>query len=150
MRRVVLDPGVLVSALITPGGAPARLLSEMRAGRLELIVSPQLLDELEQVLLREKFRRYADLDAVRDYLVFIRREAFAAPDPHDVPPLRSPDPDDDYLIALAFAQNATLVSGDSDLLDLVGGAPILAPSDLVRGLERRASAETRLTGSGRP
>jgi predicted nucleic acid-binding protein len=51
--------------------------------------------------------------------------------------LHSPDPDDDYLIALAFSQNAMLVSGDGDLLDLVGGAPILAPGDLLDALGMR-------------
>ncbi len=131
VRRVVLDPGVLVSALITPTGAPAKLLAEARAGALELIVSPRLLDELEEVLGRDKFRRYVGLDAVRDYAALLRRDALAVPDPPDPPPLRCADPDDDYLIALAYSQNATLVSGDKHLLDLAGGAPILSPADLL-------------------
>jgi hypothetical protein len=130
VRRVVLDPGVLVSALITPTGTPAKLLLEVRAGGLELIVSPLLLGELEEVLGREKFRRYVDLGTVRDYIDLLRREGLAAADPEGPPPLRSADPDDDYLIALAHSQNAVLVSGDSHLLDLAGGAPILSPADL--------------------
>lgn len=138
MRRVVLDPGVLVSALITPSGTAARLLAEMSAGNLELIVSPLLLEELDEVLSREKFRRYVDAEGARDYVALLRREALSVSDPPEGElPLRSPDPDDDYLIALAFTQNATLVSGDSDLLDLVGGAPILVPADLLRALDRR-------------
>jgi uncharacterized protein len=141
VRRAVLDPGVLVSALITPSGAPAKLLVEIRAGGLELIVSSHLLKELEDVLLRQKFRRYVDIDAMHDYVALLRREALVVADPDDDPPLRSPDPDDDYLIALAFAQNATLVSGDNDLLDLIGGAPILAPADLLCALGRRASTD---------
>jgi putative PIN family toxin of toxin-antitoxin system len=131
VRRVVLDPGVLVSALITPTGAPAKLLLEARAGGLELIVSPLLLGELEEVLGREKFRRYVDPGAVRDYIDLLRREGLAADDPEGPPPLRSADPDDDYLIALAKSQNAVLVSGDSHLLDLAGLAPILSPADFL-------------------
>ncbi|HET8863601.1 MAG TPA: hypothetical protein VFM94_10165 [Solirubrobacterales bacterium] len=69
-----------------------------------------------------------------DYVALLKRDAVAVPDPLDVPPLRSPDPDDDYLIALAFSQSAMLVSGDGDLLDLVGGAPIFAPGDLLDAL----------------
>ncbi len=130
MRRVVLDPGVLVSALITPTGPPAKLLVQARAGDLELVVSPLLLGELEEVLGREKFRRYVDLDIVHDYVDLLRREALAAHDPEGPLPLRSADPDDDYLIALAHSQNAVLVSGDKHLLDIGGGAPILAPADL--------------------
>ncbi len=132
MRRVVLDPGVLVSALIAPHGSPAQLLREIRAGALELIVSPLLLGELEVVLARPKFRRYADLATAREYVELLRREALAAPDPTEPSPLRSVDPDDDYLIALAQAQNAVLVSGDRHLLEIGGGAPILAPADLLQ------------------
>ncbi|HEY5814999.1 MAG TPA: putative toxin-antitoxin system toxin component, PIN family [Solirubrobacterales bacterium] len=130
VRRAVLDPGVLVSALITPSGAPAKLLERARDAEFELIVSPLLLGELEEVLRRDKFRRYVDLDAVEDYLELLRRIATLAPDPDESPPLRSVDPDDDYLIALAFHESAVLISGDSDLLDLVGGAPITSPADL--------------------
>ncbi len=131
MRRVVPDPSVLVYALITPTGTPAKLLQEAQAGGLELVVSPLLLEELEDVLKREKFRRYVDLDAVRDYLALLRREALLAADPEGPPPLRPADPDDDYLIALAHEQSAFLVSGDTLLLDLADRAPILSPADFI-------------------
>jgi uncharacterized protein len=132
MRRVVLDPGVLVSALITPTGAPAKLLLEARACGLELVVSAQLVGELEEALSREKFRRYVDLDTVSEYVELISREAVVVADPKGEPPLHCADPDDDYLVALAHDQNAILVSGDKHLLDLAGGgAPILAPADLL-------------------
>ena len=131
MRRAVLDPGVLVSALTSPSGTPAKLLREVREGRYELIVSPLLLTELEGVLRRDKFRRYVDHPAVDDYIGLLRRDGRMAADPETAAPLRSVDPDDDYLIALAQSQNAILVSGDKHLLDLAGGAPILAPADLL-------------------
>jgi putative PIN family toxin of toxin-antitoxin system len=107
------------------------LLREVRAGTLEVIVSPLLLEELEGVLGRQKFRRYVDPDAVREYLDLLCRQAPTVPDPAGPAPLRSADPDDDYLIALAQSQNAVLVSGDKHLLDIGGGAPILAPADLL-------------------
>jgi putative PIN family toxin of toxin-antitoxin system len=136
VRRVVLDPGVLVSALIAPAGAPAQLLTQVNRGDLELIVSPLLLRELEEVLGREKFRRYVDLDAVREYLDFLRRHGLAVQDPDGPPPLRCADAGDDYLIALAHDQNAILVSGDKHLLDVSDGAPILAPADLLPKAQR--------------
>jgi putative PIN family toxin of toxin-antitoxin system len=144
VRRVVLDSGVFVSALITPTGAPAKLLLEARAGGLELVVSSLLLRELEEVLGREKFRRYVDLDTARDYVDMLRREGLLSADPEGPPPLRSADPDDDYLIALAHSQNAVLVSGDHHLLDLGGGAPILSPADF---MAQHAAVES---GGGRP
>lgn len=134
MRRAVLDPNVLVSALITPSGTPAKLLAAARDGEFELVASPLLLAELEEVLRREKFRRYVGLDAVGDYLDLLRRLAVLADDFDAPPPLRSSDPDDDYLIALAHSRRAVLVSGDSDLLDMAGGAPIYAPADFLSAM----------------
>lgn len=131
MRRAVLDPGVFVSALISPDGSPAKLVAEAHEGGLELVTSPLLLGALEEVLGRQKFRRYADLETVRDFVALIRRAGLYVADPGGQPPLRSADSDDDYLIALAYAESAVLVSGDKHLLDLGGEAPILAPADLL-------------------
>lgn len=131
MARAVLDPGVLVSALITPRGTPAKLLLSAGEGDFELIVSPLLLEELELVLRREKFRRYIDQDGVSAYLDLLRRSAEIAADPETPPPIRCADPDDDYLVALAHGQNAALVSGDSHLLDLAGQIPVHSPADFL-------------------
>jgi putative PIN family toxin of toxin-antitoxin system len=138
VRRAVLDPGVLVSALISPNGAPAALLAEARDGGLELVVSPLLLAELEGVLERDKFRRYVSLPTARGYVELLRREGLQAEDPAGPPPLRCSDPDDDYLVTLARGQNAILVSGDRHLLDLADRAPILSPADLLATREARS------------
>lgn len=131
MARAVLDPGVLVSAVITPTGVPAKLLLSARAGSFELAVSPLLLEELGSVLRREKFRRYVDPSGVAAYLDLLSRDAQLAADPETPPPIRCADPDDDYLIALAHSQSAVLASGDSHLLNLAGLAPILSPVDFL-------------------
>ena len=131
MARAVLDPGVLVSALITPTGRPAKLLVAAQTGSFDLIVSPLLLDELERVLRREKFRRYVDLEGVTAYLDLLRRDAQLATDPETQPPIRCKDPDDDYLIALAHSQNAALVSGDSGLLELAEDIPVFSPTEFL-------------------
>jgi uncharacterized protein len=128
VQRAVLDPGVLVSALISPEGSPARLLAEAREAAFALVVSPLLMGELGEVLLREKFRRYVDLGTVGAYLELVRRTATEVHDPQSPPPLRCSDPDDDYLIALAFSEKATLVSGDKDLLGLPSGVPVFTPA----------------------
>lgn len=131
MRRAVLDTGVFVSALLNPTGTPAMLLAQAHGAGFELVVSQRLLTELEEVVRRKKFRRYATIEEVEDYLDFIHRLVTVAPDPGQPAPLSCPDPKDEYLLALAFAQKAVLVSGDSDLLDLTGGAPICAPADFL-------------------
>jgi uncharacterized protein len=131
VARAVLDPGVLVSALITPTGIPAKLLLAARSVSFELIVSPLLLEELGSVLRREKFRRYVDLDLVAAYLDLLRRDAQLAADPEAPPPIRCTDPDDDYLIALAHSQNTALVSGDRHLLELAGKIPVFSPAEFL-------------------
>ncbi len=133
MARAVLDPNVLVSALIAPAGVSAKLLGTARDGSFELIVSPLLLDELGTVLRREKFRRQVDLDAVDAYLDDLRRDAEIGTDPDTPPPLRCEDPDDDYLIALAHGAKAALVSGDNHLLVLADRIPVCSPADFLAG-----------------
>jgi putative PIN family toxin of toxin-antitoxin system len=136
VARAVLDPGVLVSALITPPGTPAKLFLAARDGSFDLVVSPLLLEELAAVLERGKFRRYVDLEVVSAYLELVRREAQLAPDPEEPPPIRCADPDDDYLIALAHSQNAALISGDRDLLELAGQIPVFTPTEFLQSLNR--------------
>ena len=49
---MVVDPNVLVSAAISAEGIPRRILSTWHAGFFEMVVSYDLLYELEAVLLR--------------------------------------------------------------------------------------------------
>jgi putative PIN family toxin of toxin-antitoxin system len=127
--RVVLDPGVLVSAAIKPDGSPGRLLDAWRAGQFEMIVSPALLAELKAVLDRAKFRRYLSLDQASRFVSLIRREADLRADPRDIPRL-SADPKDDYLLALAAATRASaLISGDPHLTELAAvQPPVITPA----------------------
>lgn len=118
MLRVVLDPGVLVSAVLSAAGAPGRILDRWREGEFDLIVSEKLLDELLEVLLRPRFQPFVDESDAQSFIRALRGEALLVVDPED-PPAVTPDPDDDYLIALAEAGRAdALVSGDSHLTDL--------------------------------
>lgn len=60
--RAVPDTNVLVAAVITPRGLCGRLLDAAIDGRWQLVVSPQLLADLEAVLARDKFRRWLSQD----------------------------------------------------------------------------------------
>ena len=116
--RAVLDPGVLIAALISCHGAPAKLLSAWRVGSFDLVVSPRLLHELETVLLRPKFRPYLSAEEARQYVALLRRSASQVED---------------------SARAQVLVSGDRHLTDLRGAQPpVLAPREF---LERLQAAE---------
>ncbi len=58
--------------------------------------------------------------------------ATSARDPNQPPPVRSPDPGDDYLIALAATEQAALVSGDEHLLGIAADFPIFSPARFLR------------------
>ncbi|HTV54894.1 MAG TPA: putative toxin-antitoxin system toxin component, PIN family [Terriglobia bacterium] len=128
MLRVVIDSGVLVAALISAKGAPRELVRAWINGAFELLVSPKLVAELHRVLLRQKFRQYVSEQEVEAYVAFLRRFATECPDTESVPKL-TPDPGDDYLLALARSQSADfLISGDPHLCEMKAAEPpILTP-----------------------
>jgi uncharacterized protein len=138
--RLVLDPGVLIAAAISPDGVCRQLLRRWVDGDFELVVSSALLEELEEVLLRPKFRRYLSESDARE---FVHALAGWADTQAEDPPADvgiTPDPDDDYLVSLARATNAdALVSGDPDLTDLAApNPPVLTPRAAMRALDRSA------------
>jgi predicted nucleic acid-binding protein len=99
------------------------------------VVCPALLAELERVLLRPKFRPYVTAQEVRAYVGLLRRLVPLEPDPETREGL-TPDPGDDYLVALAQAANAHfLVSGDPHLTELKRAhPPVLTPRAFLRRL----------------
>lgn len=123
--RAVLDPNVIISALLSPGGTPARILRAWLQGGFELVVSPLLLAELERALAYPKIRRQIAAEEARAFLEWLRASSEVAEDPDNPPPVPSRDPGDDYLIALAKHQRAVLVSGDEHLLELADRIPVL-------------------------
>ncbi|MGZ6564205.1 MAG: putative toxin-antitoxin system toxin component, PIN family [Solirubrobacteraceae bacterium] len=121
--RAVIDPNVLVSAAISPAGQPRQILTAWTNERFELIASPAVLDELADVLARPKLERFITTAIAVAFIDGLAADAIIVADPPD-PPSVSPDPDDDYLIALARAARADyIVSGDRHLLDLTDPDP---------------------------
>ena len=141
MIHLVLDPGVLIAGVITPRGLCAQLLRRWLAGECELVVSPALLAELEEVLLRPKFRRYLGEEEARDFVQLVAATAQLVPDPPAQAGLTR-DPDDDYLIALARAAGVdALVSGDPDLTSVPDPVPpIVTPRAILDRLDRARAA----------
>ena len=137
---------MLISAAISAVGAPRELLVAWYTGRFEMIVSYDLLYELEAVLMRPWFRRRLAFSDVVEYVMWIRERATLVP---GVPPLEDwlveplADPDDAYLVALAKERRADyLVTGDRGLRAAAGwftsaepdlrSLAVLPPRDFVR------------------
>ncbi len=58
MIRAVLDPNVIVSAVLTTAGIPAQVLDAWRTERFALLISSAILEEVTRVL---KYARIARL-----------------------------------------------------------------------------------------
>jgi uncharacterized protein len=125
--RLVLDANVLISAALSRHGAPAGLIEAWRDGAIDLVLCPRLLNEVDRVLRRPKLRARVDQAAVDDFLDLLRNHADVVEDPTDAPRIRSEDPDDDYVIALAARERAQIVTGDAHLLKMSDEIPVVAP-----------------------
>lgn len=134
--RAVLDPNVIISALLAPAGTPAAILRAWSVGAFELVASPLLLAELERALAYPKLRKRIHESEATAVVEWLGRSATIVPDPDEPAPRASEDPDDDYLIALAAHRRAALVSGDRHLLRLADELPIYAPADFLSLLDR--------------
>lgn len=122
--------------MLSSRGAPARLLREWQNGGFELVVSPMLVAEIERALGYPKLRKQIEPGGAAEFVAWLADVATSVDDPDLRPGIRSKDPGDDYLLALAQAARAVLVSGDKHLLDLRSeGLPIYAAAeflDLIR------------------
>jgi putative PIN family toxin of toxin-antitoxin system len=126
--RAVLDPNVIVSAALSRDGAPAKVLRAWMDGSYELVVSPWLLTELRRVFGYPKIARRVTQHDAGELLDLLHRHAQSVDDPTDPPAVTSPDPDDDYLIALAEEANAVIVSGDAHLHSVADYIPVYTPA----------------------
>jgi hypothetical protein len=127
-RRVVFDTGVLISAAILPESIPA-LAFEKALLHFELCVSAATLAELETVLGRAKFDRYATAVLRQEFIAGYRRHARLVAVDRAVTDCT--DPADNKFLALAEAANAELiVASDPHLTALHPwrGIPILPPA----------------------
>ena len=137
--RAVLDVNVLISAMLSSRGSPARLLLAWQAGAFELVVSPALLTELARALAYPKLARLIPADDASGFVAWIARSAALAADPENAPAIRSADPNDDYLLALAAAEQAFLVSGDRHLTILADRLPARTPAEFLASLDEPRS-----------
>ncbi len=136
LRRVVLDTSTLVSAALRVGSVPHQALLKA-LGSCELCASSATLNELEQVLKRDKFDRYLNTETRLSFVALIRQHThlFDVQDADELnvqPACR--DPKDNKFLALALVCEAgVIISSDKDLLALNPwrSIPVLTPSDFV-------------------
>ena len=108
--RVVLDTNVLLSALISPYGAPAAIYRSWRAARFEIVTSASQLDELRRASRYPKFKAVLQPHRVGTMVNNLQRAVVL----HHLPlGIEADDPFDAFLLGMALAGEAGyLVTGD--------------------------------------
>jgi uncharacterized protein len=134
--RVVLDANVVVSALLSRVGTPATLIRLWLDGEFDFVASELLLAEIERTLVAPKIRKRLAATEAQAFVALLRETVELVDDADEPPPIRSADPGDDYLLALAARERVPIVSGDSHLLALRGRAPVLSPREFLDQLDR--------------
>jgi len=132
--RYVLDANVIVSALLFPTSVPGQAFFEARQ-RGDLILSPEAVKEVAEVLRRPKFDRYVLPEERDQFLATLIRQAIVVQPSESIRVCR--DPKDDKWLELAVCGNAALViSGDDDLLTLekYQGIPMMKPAAFIQSL----------------
>lgn len=136
--RVILDTNILLSALMTRGTPPDRLYEAWRHGRFGLVSTERQIEELRDVVRRPFFQGRLKPSEIGRMVNDIRRLAVMC---ETLPLVQcSPDPADDFLLALCEASLADyLVTGDKShllTLDRHHGTQIVTARTLVGLLDR--------------
>lgn len=114
--RYVFDTNVLISALLFENSKPAQALRYALANG-ELLLSLDLLEELNEVLGRERFNRYLTTEEREEFLEALIEQAVLVEINENVQECR--DPKDNKVLELALNGIAQyIISGDRDLLVL--------------------------------
>jgi hypothetical protein len=140
--RLILDTNILLSALLSPLGAPAKLLDAWEHKTFTLVTSEPLIAEFRDVAGRPFFRARLRAGAVELLAAGLQDFSFYC---GDLPSgTVAPDPKDSLLLAMAQASQAEfLVTDDKELLSLkqYKSTRIITPAAMVKLLEEAESGE---------
>lgn len=115
--RIVLDVNVLVSG-IGWDGPPNRILRACRTGRLRLILTEAILEELGRVLAYPKLARLASHPDLPVILAWLHRPEHLVIPTRRIDVIANDPPDNRILEAAVAGQAELIISGDEDLLRL--------------------------------
>jgi putative PIN family toxin of toxin-antitoxin system len=129
--RLVLDTNVLVSGLLNPLGAPARVLDLTLAGTAILLYDDRIRAEYAEVLRRPRFGF-----AAADIAMLLRTlESWVEPVVAPPLPVMLPDADDLPFLEVAVAGRAdALVTGNVRHFTGAHGVRVATPAELVATL----------------
>ena len=134
--KVVLDTNVLISGLMSPGGAPGRIVAAWFDAQFDIVSSREQLEEIARVLVYPKIRRILKWDErrIEQFVegLYLKMDMVKL-DPLAIEGLRDAT-DLPILAALVSAKADVLVTGDRDLLVLRDRYNIETPAEFLQRL----------------
>ena len=139
MTRIVIDTNILVSAILTPKGNPAKILKLVLDRKLNLIISPAILEEIQLVLSYPRLVRLIKknkitMKEVYSFLEKMSKVAVITPGKLVIDAIPD-DPADNKILACGLEGEADyIISGDHHLTDLkiFQGIKIINPSTFLK------------------
>jgi hypothetical protein len=139
MIRVVVDANQFVSALLKPGSNPAEVLRLAREGKIQLVMSPEIIHEIRAVLLYPKImkRHRRTPEEIDDFLKRLLRVAVITQSGPELDIIRDDPSDNKYLECAVAGKADYIISGDSHLTDLqsFGGIRIVNPASFLNSMK---------------
>lgn len=121
MLRVVIDTNVLVSALLSKKGMPARIVAAWRERKFLVFTSEEAILEVERVLqeLASTGKYVISKGDLESILNLLRKDAILVSGQIDTKGAIPQDPDDEKYLSIALEGEANIIiSGDKHLLHL--------------------------------
>jgi putative PIN family toxin of toxin-antitoxin system len=137
--RAVLDTNVVISATLIRGGNEDQILRAWQRGAFDLVLSPEILEEIGRALLYEKLQKFQWMseEEIVALLEALGQESILVLGRVAVKICRDPE-DDKFLAAAIEGQARYVVSGDKDLLAVKAyrGIRVLRPATFLKILRR--------------
>ena len=131
--RIVADTNLLISSVFW-SGAPYKIVQKALDGKLEIITSREILNEVRKVLKDPKYRfelSEQEIDDLVDGILFYATRI----EPQITVDIVKRDPKDNHIVACALAAKADhIITRDNDLLVLKehAGIEIITPEEFLK------------------
>ena len=141
MLKTVIDTNIFVSATITENGNPAQILKSWREKKIEVIISPEILKEIGQVVFKPKIKNisfWTDKERYQ-FIKDLAKICIFTPGSLKLKKVIEHTSDHKFLVAAVEGKADYIVSGDRHLRDLGAykGIKIVSATEFLQVLENK-------------
>lgn len=120
MIRIVLDANQFISALLKPGSNPAQIVSLIREDKAKLLMSEEIISEINDVLLYPKIlkRHGKSPEYIAGFIKKLRAVSVMTHAALKIEAIKDDPSDNKYLECAVEGRADYIISGDKHLKDL--------------------------------